>query len=65
MNIDNYNIGFLNAPDITGVLIFLAVKYGCKHEKENYVPYYKRNDLKFKDYGKKYIYDAYWWQEYS
>lgn len=52
MDINNYSIGFLNASDITGVLIFLAVKYGNKREKENYVPYYKRNDLKFKDYGK-------------
>lgn len=46
MNIDNYSIGFLNAPDIIGVLVFLAIKYGYK--KESPVSYYKRKDLKFK-----------------
>ena len=49
MDIENYSIGFLNAPDIIGVLVFLAVKYG--HRRESPVPYYKRKDLKFKDYG--------------
>lgn len=49
MDINNYSIGFLNAPDITGVLMFLTVKYG--HSRESPVPYYKRKDLKFKDYG--------------
>lgn len=46
MNFENYGIGFLNAPDIMGVLIFLAIKYG--RGRENHVPYYKRKDLKFK-----------------
>lgn len=48
MNFENYGIGFI---DITGVIMFLAIKYG--HKKESPVPYYKRKDLKFKDYGKK------------
>ena len=50
MNIEDYSIGFLNAPDIMGVLVFLAVKYGRR--KESPVPYYKRKDLKFKSYGR-------------
>ena len=50
MTFNNYGIGFLNAPDIIGVLMFLAVKYG--HREESPVPCYKRKDLKFKDYGK-------------
>ena len=50
MDINNCSIGFLDAPDITGVLVFITVRYG--HKKENSVPYYKRKDLKFKDYRK-------------
>ena len=46
MNFENYGIGFMdNTTDITGVLMFLAIKYGCK--KESPVPYYRRKDLKF------------------
>lgn len=49
MNFENYGIGFIdNTTDITGVIIFLAIKYG--HKKESPVPYYKRKDLKFKNY---------------
>lgn len=51
MNFENYGIGFIHSTtDITGVLAFLAVKYGPKEERV--VPYYKRKDLKFKNYGK-------------
>lgn len=51
MNFENYGIGFIdNTTGITGVIIFLAIKYGRK--KERPVPYYKRKDLKFKNYGK-------------
>lgn len=51
MNFENYGIGFIdNTTDITGVLMFLAIKYG--RMRENHVPYYKRKDLKFKHYGK-------------
>lgn len=51
MDIENYGIGFIyNITDITGVLAFLIVKYG--HKRESPVPYYKRKDLKFKNYGK-------------
>ena len=46
MGIENYGIGFIdNTTDITGVLVFLAVKYG--HRKEKHVPYYRRKDLKY------------------
>ena len=51
MNFENYSIGFIdNTTDITGVIIFLAIKY--RHKKESPIPYYKRKDLKFKDYGR-------------
>lgn len=51
MNFENYSVGFIdNTTDITGVLMFLVIKYG--HKKENPVLYYKRKDLKFKNYGK-------------
>lgn len=50
MDFENYGIGFIdNTTDITGVLAFLAVKYG--HRRERPIPYYKRKDLKFKNYG--------------
>lgn len=51
MNIENYEIGFLNtSSDIMGVIIFLIVRYGYK--EESYISYYKRKDLKFKSYGR-------------
>ena len=51
MEFENYSIGFIdNTTDITGVLAFLIVKY--ERKRENPVPYYKRKDLKFKDYGR-------------
>lgn len=47
MNFENYGIGFIDSTtDVTGVLVFLAVKYG--HRRENPVPYYRSKDLKFK-----------------
>lgn len=47
MNVENYSIGFIdNTTDITGVLVFLAVKYGYRREIP--VPYYKRKYLNVK-----------------
>ena len=43
-----------NTPDVSGVITFLFVcLHGTDYKvRKKAVPYYKRKDLKFKDYGR-------------
>ena len=46
MNIEDHYFGICDAPDITGVLVFLAVAYGNYgfEGRKREEPYYKRKD---------------------